>query len=122
MSWQKRIRQEYGTEEHRQKSCVKKRVFHDVFLAIQACKSIERQNPGLYIRTYACGYCDGVHLSKCGRGLAIDIARSYLKQNLKHMSSFGWWDKCPKDIREGRIDDEIFYLKEMFRLNAWPRD
>ena len=121
MSWQRRIRQEFGTEEHLQKSCLQKRVYHNVWLAIQACKSLERQNPGMYIRIYACSYCDYLHVSKCGRTLAVGIARHKLRNNIKNMTA-EWWLKCPSHIREDRIEDEIFYVKEMFRLRAWPRD
>lgn len=86
---------------------------------MQACKSIEQNNNGLYIRIYSCLYCDGLHLSKCGRGHAIRIARLTLKNNLKLMASPDWWTKCPKDIREDRVADEIFFVREMFRLGAW---
>ena len=120
MSWQRRIRQEFGTEEHRQKSCLQKRVYHNVYLAIQACKSIERENPGTYIRIYACSYCDELHLSKCGRTLAIQIAVRKLRNNLRNMTA-EWWVKCPAHIREQCVEDEIFYVKEMIRLGAWPR-
>ena len=119
MGWQKRIRAEFGTEEHERKSCLSKRVFHDAFLAMQACKSIERNNRGLYIRIYECLYCDGLHLSKCGRGRAIYIARCTLRNNLKLMSQPDWWIKCPPEIREERVDDEIFFTREMIRLQAW---
>lgn len=102
---------------HRRTSCTVKKVHYDFLSVMQHCISLHRNHPLLNISAYKCDYCDGMHITT-GRKPEEKTAKLILATNLRLMRNIGWWEQCPPDIQNQRIDLEITALITLHNLEV----